>query len=106
MVLGDAFAWVDRIPQEAEKWLPFMFLLLTVFIVWLLWRTVSMMPRTKPAQITPNSASSVSWDSVAGNLQDGGDLVAGDGWKVLEEVVDSVAGCEVVQQYRDRDASA
>ena len=78
-MIGDVGSWLDRVPQEAEKWLPFMFLLLTVFIVWLLWRTLSMMPRTKPAQITPGSASSVTWENVAG---------VDDARAELQEVVD------------------
>jgi cell division protease FtsH len=47
-------------------WLPLMFFLVMLFIVYLLWRTVQLMPRVKPAQIEPNSASSVTFDDVAG----------------------------------------
>ncbi|MEX2210898.1 MAG: AAA family ATPase [Gaiellaceae bacterium] len=46
--------------------LPIAFFVLLIFIVALLWRTVSLMPRVKPAQISPNSASSVTWADVAG----------------------------------------
>jgi cell division protease FtsH len=35
-------------------------------LVYLLWRTLKIMPRTKPQQITPRSASSVTWDDIAG----------------------------------------
>jgi cell division protease FtsH len=65
-MVAEVGSWLDRVPEEAAKWLPFMFFLLMLFIVWLLWRTLAMMPRVKPAQITPNSASSVTWDNVAG----------------------------------------
>src|SRR5258708_38473052 len=47
-------------------WLPVMFFLLMCVVVWLLWRTVKMMPRVKPMEITPGSASSVTWEQVAG----------------------------------------
>src|SRR4051812_33108242 len=47
----------------AVMWLPIIFMgLIAVAIVWML----RFMPRTKPEQIKPKSASSVSWDDVAG----------------------------------------
>ncbi len=50
----------------ALTWLPLMFFALMCFVVLLLWRTVKMMPRVRPTEITPGSASSVTWDEVAG----------------------------------------
>jgi cell division protease FtsH len=47
-------------------WLPVLFFLLMLVIVYLLFRTVRLMPRVKPAQIEPNSSSSVTFDDVAG----------------------------------------
>jgi cell division protease FtsH len=44
-------------------WLPVLFFGL---ICYLLWRTVQMMPRVKPAQMRPDSASNVRWSDVAG----------------------------------------
>src|SRR5256714_7679320 len=44
-------------------WAP---LLLMGVLVYLVWRTLRLMPRTKPQQITPRSASSVTWDDIAG----------------------------------------
>jgi cell division protease FtsH len=41
-------------------------LLLMGVLVYLVWRTLKLMPRTKPQQITPRSASSVTWDDIAG----------------------------------------
>ena len=43
-----------------------MFFLLMCVVVFLLWRTVKMMPRVKPTEITPGSSSSVTWAEVAG----------------------------------------
>jgi cell division protease FtsH len=57
-----AFSFQDFI----VTWLPLMFFLVMLFIVYLLWRTVQLMPRVKPAQIEPNSASSVTFEDVAG----------------------------------------
>jgi ATP-dependent Zn proteases len=50
----------------ALTWLPVMFFGLMCVVVWLLWRTLKMMPRVKPTQITPGSSSAVTWDEVAG----------------------------------------
>jgi cell division protease FtsH len=51
------------VERWAITWLPILFL---GIIVYLVWRTLKLMPRTKPQQITPSSASSVSWKDVAG----------------------------------------
>src|SRR5438105_8344253 len=37
-----------------------------VFIVFILWKTLQVMPRVKPAHVHANSGSSVSWNDVAG----------------------------------------
>ena len=58
--------WIQTAAQWALTWLPLFFLLLMVMIVYLLWRTVQLMPRVKPVPIEPNSASSVTWADVAG----------------------------------------
>jgi cell division protease FtsH len=66
--------------QDFIIWgLPLAFFVVMIFICYLLWRTVSLMPRVKPAQITPNSAGAVSWSDVAG---------VREARQELEEVVD------------------
>jgi cell division protease FtsH len=47
-------------------WIPVIFVLLMMIVVWLLWRMVRLMPRIKPTEITPGSASSITWTDVAG----------------------------------------
>jgi cell division protease FtsH len=54
------------VQEFALTWLPVLFFLLMCVVVVLLWRTVKLMPRVKPTEITPGSASSVTWDQVAG----------------------------------------
>src|SRR3712207_3925623 len=44
-------------------WVHIIFMGLLVFFIW---RTMKMMPRTKPQQIQPESSSSVAWAEVAG----------------------------------------
>src|SRR3954466_14513246 len=53
----------QQVQNWAVMWLPILFMgLIAVAIIWML----RFMPRTKPEQIKPKSASSVSWDDVAG----------------------------------------
>jgi cell division protease FtsH len=56
----------DSASNFATTWLPVAFFVLMLAVVYLLWRTVKLMPRVKPMEITPGSASSVTWDEVAG----------------------------------------
>src|ERR687895_887729 len=44
-------------------WAPILFMALICFV---LWRTMKLMPRTKPQQIRPESKSSIGWGEVAG----------------------------------------
>jgi cell division protease FtsH len=53
----------DQLQNWALTWLP---LLLMCALVFLVWRTLRLMPQTKPQQIKPSSSSSVGWDNVAG----------------------------------------
>ena len=52
---------------EMESWIlawaPVIFMGLLVFFIW---RTMKLMPRTKPQEIKPESASSIKWADVAG----------------------------------------
>src|SRR5919197_5491447 len=57
-------------------WLPVLFFGL---ICYLLWRTVQLMPRVKPAQLQPDNATTVTWGDVAG---------AEEAKAELQEVVD------------------
>ena len=70
-------AWMPPIAQSTEvhwydwsqlslwiqTWAPIIFMGLLVFF---LWRTMKLMPRTKPTEIKPESKSAVAWEDVAG----------------------------------------
>jgi cell division protease FtsH len=58
--------WLHQAGQFALTWLPLAFFILMVFVVWILWRTLQVMPRVKPAHVQANSSSSVSFADVAG----------------------------------------
>jgi len=56
----------SAVQSFALTWLPVMFFGLMLVVVLLLWRTVKLMPRVRPTEITPGSSSSVTWAEVAG----------------------------------------
>ena len=56
----------SAIQDFALTWLPVMFFALMCVVVYLLWRTLKVMPRVKPTEISPGSSSAVSWADVAG----------------------------------------
>jgi len=59
-VLATAF---DQIKDGILTWLPLVFFGLLVYLVW---RTIALMPRIKPTLVAPSSRSSVTWSDVAG----------------------------------------
>src|SRR5438309_252756 len=54
---------LSRVGQVALIWFP---LLMFGLIIYLLWRTLQVMPRVKPKHVHATSKSSVSWEEVAG----------------------------------------
>jgi cell division protease FtsH len=64
-VLQTALLGIDYSDFErwVTLWLP---VILMAFLVYLVWRTLKLMPRTKPQQISPRSASAVTWEDIAG----------------------------------------
>ncbi len=57
-----AIAWY-QVESWVVTWVPIVFMGLLVFFIW---RTLKLMPRTKPQEIAPESQGSVQWDEVAG----------------------------------------
>src|SRR5436190_5382844 len=53
----------DQFQSYVLTWAPVLFMALIVFF---LWRTLKLMPRTKPQQIKPESKQSIGWDNIAG----------------------------------------
>src|SRR2546421_11175218 len=58
--------WFDAINNFATTWLPLALFLLLILMAWLLWKTVGMMPRVKPANMTHGAKSQTTWADVAG----------------------------------------
>jgi cell division protease FtsH len=60
------FDWLpswDSAETWIITWVPIIFMGLLVFFIW---RTMKLMPRTKPQQIKPDSGASIEWAEVAG----------------------------------------
>jgi cell division protease FtsH len=58
----EAVAWFE-VENWIVTWVPILFMGLLVFFIW---RTTKLMPRTKPQQIKPESSSAIGWQDVAG----------------------------------------
>jgi len=65
-----AFAYND-VESWLYTWLPVIFM---GVIVALIWRTVRLMPRTKPQQIKPASTPQIGWEDIAGSDEAKGEL--------------------------------
>src|SRR5918994_2312367 len=61
--MPDIGHYLSEIGGVALIWLP---LVMFGFIIYLLWRTLQVMPRVKSAHVQPTSKSLVNWDEVAG----------------------------------------
>ena len=61
--MPDIGHYLSAIGQMALIWLP---LVMFGFIIYLLWRTLQVMPRVKSAHVQPTSKSLVNWNEVAG----------------------------------------
>jgi len=57
---------VDAIREWTLQWSGFFSILFMGLLVFFLWRTVKLMPRTRPVQIRPDVKHAVKWDDVAG----------------------------------------
>jgi cell division protease FtsH len=71
-MVGD---WFHSAADFATTWLPLAFFLLVAFMAWVLWKTVGMMPRTTPANLTKGTRSQTTWADVAGVEEVRGELM-------------------------------
>ncbi len=56
----------DQIKNFGTEWSGVFMILFMFIIAFFLWRTLKMMPRTKPVQIKPEVKSSIGWEEIAG----------------------------------------
>jgi hypothetical protein len=57
--------WLITVRNGASDWLPLLFAFLLILMVYVLWRTLQVMPRVTAAK-TVTSNTKVSWAVVAG----------------------------------------
>src|SRR5215475_4908536 len=67
--------WFNELNSFASNWLPLFMALVFLFIAWVLWKTLGMMPRTKPASMTVGAKTATSWTDVAGVEEVRGELM-------------------------------
>jgi cell division protease FtsH len=56
----------DRVQNFFAQWATVLTVLFMAAIVYVLWRTLKVMPKTKPVQIKPQANLEVGWDDIAG----------------------------------------
>src|SRR4051812_48612534 len=59
-------SFLDEFRDFATQWAPAFTLVFMGLIVFFLWRTLKLMPKTKPVQIKPDVKSPIGWDEIAG----------------------------------------
>ena len=58
--------WFHTVADFATTWLPLAFFGILILTAWLLWKTVGMMPRVRPATVDSRAKSRITWADVAG----------------------------------------
>ncbi len=58
--------WTTKIQNFFLSWNPVFTFLFMFAVIFLLWRLMKLMPRTKPVQIKPDAKLEVEWDEIAG----------------------------------------
>jgi cell division protease FtsH len=61
-----AASFVQDIQEWAYQWSSVVMILFFCALIYLMWRTLKVMPRVKPQQIKPDSSQSVAWEDIAG----------------------------------------
>jgi cell division protease FtsH len=67
-------SFVEQIQDWAYQWSSVVMILFFVTLIFLMWRTLKVMPRIKPQQIKPASNQSVGWRDIAGVEEAKGEL--------------------------------
>src|SRR3954454_12322908 len=67
--------WFQSAADFAATWVPLAFFAILILTAWLLWKTVGMMPRVKPAHMDSKAKSHTSWEDVAGVEEERSELM-------------------------------
>ncbi len=61
-----AYGFFDDVKNFALEWSGVATLLFMVAMIWFFWRTLKLLPKTKPQQIRPSAKSAIGWSDIAG----------------------------------------
>jgi cell division protease FtsH len=67
-------SFVEQIQTWAYQWSSVVMIVFFLCLIFLMWRTLKVMPRIKPQQIKPASSQSVGWNDIAGVDEAKGEL--------------------------------
>ncbi|MGH2840668.1 MAG: AAA family ATPase, partial [Solirubrobacteraceae bacterium] len=59
-------SFLDQVKDFGIEWSPIFTLVFMFLICFFLWKSLKLMPKTKPVQIKPETKSSIGWDDIAG----------------------------------------
>src|ERR671932_2334960 len=59
-------SWLNAFRDGFAQWLPLLFGVMLILMVWIMWRMLKLMPQVKPAEVDTKSKSAVTWADVAG----------------------------------------
>src|ERR687885_485911 len=59
-------SWLTAFRDGFAAWLPVLFGVMLVLMVWIMWRMLRLMPQVKPAEVDTRSKAAVTWADVAG----------------------------------------
>src|SRR5918993_736522 len=65
-VSDNDISFLDQVKNFGTEWAGAFTIVFMFLICFFLWRTLKLMPKTKPVQIKPDTKSSISWDEIAG----------------------------------------
>ena len=59
-------SFLERLQEFGTNWSGFLGVVFMGILIFVLWKSLKLMPRTKPMQIKPDFSPEVEWDSIAG----------------------------------------
>ena len=59
-------SWLNAFRDGFATWLPVLFGVMLILMVWIMWRMLKLMPQVKPAEVDTRSKAAVTWADVAG----------------------------------------
>src|SRR5256885_8012572 len=64
--MSNRMGWLHTFREGFAAWLPVLFGVMLILMVWIMFRMLKMMPNVKPAEVNTRSKAAVTWADVAG----------------------------------------